>query len=310
MAAEGRAATRGACLISSSRRSPAPARVPGDGRETLGTTTGGGGGVMGWESGLARLAAGLLIAPVTAPVGVSGVILLLPVQLSVLGVPSPAVTPTNLLFNVVAGPGAPARYHRDGLVHGPLSRRRVRGTLPGVVVGAVIRVIAVPGPAVFRLLVAALLLPLGTWLCVRALRPARRAAGRPSARAVTRPAFVVGTEAGSTASAAAPYSARFSWRVACPPRRSPRPRSPRPSSPHWQVPAPRVAVARRLRHHCSELVPQAGLRTRRPHRRSPRRPAPAPTARDRTAFDAGNPGRGPRCPLRRPSGALTVCSRC
>lgn len=113
----------------------------------------------------------------TAPVGVSGVILLLPVQLSVLGVPSPATTPTNLLFNVVAGPGALARYHRDGLVHGPLTRRLVRGTLPGVVVGAVIRVIAVPGPAVFRLLVAALLLPLGTWS--RSHATARPAAFRP-----------------------------------------------------------------------------------------------------------------------------------
>lgn len=151
---------------------------------------------MGWETGLAGLAAGLLIALVTAPVGVSGAVFLLPVQLSVLGVPSPAVTPTNLLFNVVAGPGALARYHRDGLVHGPLTRRLIRGTLPGVVIGAVIRVFAVPGPVVFRLLVAALLLPLGTWLCARTLWPGRRAAGQLSARAVTRLAFVVGTVGG------------------------------------------------------------------------------------------------------------------
>ncbi len=41
-------------------------------------------------------AAGLLISVVTAPVGVSGAVFLLPVQVSVLGVPSPAVTPTNL----------------------------------------------------------------------------------------------------------------------------------------------------------------------------------------------------------------------
>jgi hypothetical protein len=36
------------------------------------------------------------------PIGVSGEVFLLPVQVSLLGVPSPAVTPTNLLFNVVA----------------------------------------------------------------------------------------------------------------------------------------------------------------------------------------------------------------
>jgi len=32
--------------------------------------------------------------------------LLLPFQVSVLGTPSPAVTPTNLLYNVIATPGA------------------------------------------------------------------------------------------------------------------------------------------------------------------------------------------------------------
>ncbi|MEV3970415.1 sulfite exporter TauE/SafE family protein [Streptomyces sp. NPDC050698] len=124
---------------------------------------------MEWTIG-AGLAAGLLIATVTAPVGVSGAVFLLPVQLSLLGVPSPAVTPTNLLFNVVAGPGALWRYHGDGALRGELARRLVRWSLPGVIIGAVIRVHALPGPDVFRLLVAALLLPLGSWLCLRTLR--------------------------------------------------------------------------------------------------------------------------------------------
>ena len=39
-----------------------------------------------------------------------GAVFLLPIQLTVLDVPSPAVTPTNLLFNIVAIPGALARY--------------------------------------------------------------------------------------------------------------------------------------------------------------------------------------------------------
>ncbi len=59
---------------------------------------------MHWLSGLFGFTAGLPISTVTTPVGVSGAVFLLPVQVSVLGVPSPAVTPTNLLFNVVAGP--------------------------------------------------------------------------------------------------------------------------------------------------------------------------------------------------------------
>ncbi|MGW5782913.1 TSUP family transporter [Streptomyces sp. NPDC003757] len=152
---------------------------------------------MTWSTGLAGLAVGLLIAVVTAPVGVSGAVFLLPVQLSVLGVPSPAVTPTNLLFNVVAVPGALLRHHREGLLYGPLTRRLVIGTLPGVVIGAVIRVFAVPGATVFRLLVAALLMPLGLWLIGRTLGRARpAAAAEPSPRAITGLALVVGVVGG------------------------------------------------------------------------------------------------------------------
>jgi uncharacterized membrane protein YfcA len=123
-----------------------------------------------WETGLLGFAAGLVISVITAPVGVSGAVFLLPMQLSLLQVPSPAVTPTNLLFNVVSGPGALLRYRRNGQFGGALTRLLLAGTLPGVVLGAVIRVFAIPGPRVFRLVVAVVLLPLGIWLCMRALR--------------------------------------------------------------------------------------------------------------------------------------------
>lgn len=152
---------------------------------------------MTWQSDLLGFAAGLVIAVVTAPVGVSGAVFLLPVQLSVLGVPSPAITPTNLLYNVVATPGALARYRAGGRLFTPLTRLLVYGTLPGVVVGAVIRVFAVPGADVFRLLVAVLLLPLGVWLCVRALRPPRRPRPHdPSSRLVVALALAVGVVGG------------------------------------------------------------------------------------------------------------------
>ncbi|WP_405482312.1 sulfite exporter TauE/SafE family protein [Streptomyces anulatus] len=153
---------------------------------------------MTWSTGLLGFAAGLLISVATAPVGVSGAVFLLPVQISVLGVPSPAVTPTNLLYNVVAGPGALLRHHRAGTLRGPLTRLLVLGTVSGVVVGAVIRVFAVPGPTVFRLLIAVLLLPLGSWLCLRTLRRATRTAPERelSARAVTRLAMAVGVAGG------------------------------------------------------------------------------------------------------------------
>ncbi|GAB1692086.1 sulfite exporter TauE/SafE family protein [Krasilnikovia sp. M28-CT-15] len=130
---------------------------------------------MTWSAVSLAFAAGVLISTVTTPVGVSGAVFLLPVQLSVFAVPSPAVTPTNLLYNVVSGPGALWRYRRLGTLAGPLTRLLLAGTLPGVVVGAVIRVFAVPGPRVFRVIIAALLLPLGLWLCLRAVRPPQAA---------------------------------------------------------------------------------------------------------------------------------------
>lgn len=116
---------------------------------------------------LLSFVAGLGVAALTAPVGVSGAVFLLPIQLTVLQVPSPAVTPTNLLFNIVAIPGALARYRTQASLHSPLTTMLLIGALPGVVIGAIIRVFLIPGSHVFRLLVAAFLLPLGIWLCLR-----------------------------------------------------------------------------------------------------------------------------------------------
>ncbi|MET8282902.1 sulfite exporter TauE/SafE family protein [Micromonospora sp. NPDC005174] len=151
---------------------------------------------MTWQSGALGFAAGLLISLITSPVGVSGAVFLLPVQLSLLHVPSPAVTPTNLLFNIVAGPGALLRYRRAGELAGPLIRLLLAGTLPGVVIGACVRVFAIPGPRAFRLVVAAVLLPLGIWLIARATR-----SGTPDRQPLTRRAIlglgaVVGTVGG------------------------------------------------------------------------------------------------------------------
>lgn len=109
--------------------------------------------------------AGCVVAAVTAPVGVSGAVFLLPVQLDLLRVPSPAVTPTNLLYNLVATPGALLRYWRAGAVDARLTGQLLVGTVPGVVLGSVIRVYAAPGDREFRFLAAAVLLALGMWLC-------------------------------------------------------------------------------------------------------------------------------------------------
>jgi uncharacterized membrane protein YfcA len=119
----------------------------------------------GWTEAVA-LAAAFFIAVLATPAGISGAVLLLPFQVSVLGTPSPAVTPTNLLYNVVATPGALYRYRRQGMTGGPLAGLLIAGTLPGVVAGSIIRVEVLPGPQVFDLVIAAVLLPLGVGLAL------------------------------------------------------------------------------------------------------------------------------------------------
>jgi uncharacterized protein len=121
----------------------------------------------GWTE---AVAAGV-IAVLSTPAGISGAVLLLPFQVNVLGTPSPSVTPTTLLYNVVSTPGALYRYWRQGQTRGRLALVLIAGTLPGVIAGSVIRVEVLPGPRVFGLVVAAILLPLGVWLAVT--RPSR-----------------------------------------------------------------------------------------------------------------------------------------
>jgi uncharacterized protein len=124
----------------------------------------------GWVEVVA-LAAAFVIAVLATPAGISGAVLLLPFQVSVLGTPSPAVTPTNLLYNVVAAPGALYRYWRQGQTGGRLTIVLITGTLPGVIAGSVIRVELLPGAHVFDLIVGLVLLPLGVWLAVSRGRP-------------------------------------------------------------------------------------------------------------------------------------------
>jgi uncharacterized membrane protein YfcA len=142
----------------------------------------------GWTQAVA-LAAAFAIAVLATPAGISGAVLLLPFQVSVLGTPSPAVTPTNLLYNVVATPGALYGYWRQGQAGGRLAIVLIAGTLPGVIAGSVIRVELLPGARVFDLVVAAVLMPLGTWLALTG--PARAGGEAKPARAVPLPVLVL-----------------------------------------------------------------------------------------------------------------------
>jgi uncharacterized protein len=142
----------------------------------------------GWTE-LIALAAAFAIAVIATPAGISGAVLLLPFQVSVLGTPSPAVTPTNLLYNVIATPAALYRYRRQHQAAGRLGVLLTAGTLPGVIAGSVIRVVLLPGPRIFALVVAAVMLPLGAWLA--ATRPGRRSDAPRPARQIPAPALII-----------------------------------------------------------------------------------------------------------------------
>lgn len=96
--------------------------------------------------------------------GVSGAFLLLPFQVSVLGFNTPAVSATNQLYNIVAIPSGVYRYIKEGRMVWPLTWVVIVGTLPGVLIGAIIRVQYLPDPRNFKMFVGLVLLYIGSRL--------------------------------------------------------------------------------------------------------------------------------------------------
>lgn len=113
-----------------------------------------------------------LIPPVTAFAisfftsmgGVSGAFLILPFQVSVLGFNTPAVSSTNQLFNIVAIPSGVYRYIKEGRMVWPLTWVVIIGTLPGVLIGALLRIQYLPNPKNFKLFAGLVLLYIGARL--------------------------------------------------------------------------------------------------------------------------------------------------
>ena len=105
--------------------------------------------------------AAFLLSSLTASAGVSGAFLLLPFQVSVLQFTTPAVSPTNLIYNIVAIPGGLYRYIKEGRMAWPLTWVVVIGTLPGVFVGAWVRIKYFPDPRTFKFFVGLVLMYLG-----------------------------------------------------------------------------------------------------------------------------------------------------
>ena len=102
--------------------------------------------------------------------GISGAFLLLPFQISVLGFSSPAVSATNQLFNIVAIPSGVYRYIKEGRMVWPLSWAVIIGTLPGVFIGAILRIQYLPDPRNFKMFAGLVLLYIGGRLIKDLLR--------------------------------------------------------------------------------------------------------------------------------------------
>jgi uncharacterized membrane protein YfcA len=113
---------------------------------------------------LLPLLAAFVVSAVTAPAGVSGAFLLLPFQVSVLGFVSPAVSPTNLVYNIIATPGGVYRYVKERRVVWPLAWAVILGTLPGAFVGALLRITVLADPRAFEAFVGLVLLYFGVRL--------------------------------------------------------------------------------------------------------------------------------------------------
>ena len=85
--------------------------------------------------------------------GISGVFLLLPFQMSVLGFTTTSVTSTNFLFNVIGTPGGVYRYIKECRFAWPVALIVVAGIIPGALIGYYIRIRFFPDPKSFKLFV-------------------------------------------------------------------------------------------------------------------------------------------------------------
>jgi uncharacterized membrane protein YfcA len=111
--------------------------------------------------------------------GLSGAFLILPFQMSVLGFTSPGVSSTNLVFNIVAIPSGVYRYIREGRMAWPLAWITILGTLPGIFIGAMVRVKYFPDPKHFKVFMGCVLL----YMALRLLFDLRAKTGQEKSKA-------------------------------------------------------------------------------------------------------------------------------
>jgi len=93
--------------------------------------------------------------------------------MSVLGFTTPAVSSTNHLYNTVATPSGVWRYLREGRMLWPVAWTIILGSVPGVLIGVVVRVRYLPDPRTFKGFVGLVLL----WIAIRLVQNRRPGGG-------------------------------------------------------------------------------------------------------------------------------------
>lgn len=124
--------------------------------------------------------AGFAVAFVCSMGGVSGAFLLLPFQMSVLGFVTPAVSATNHLYNIVAIPSGVYRFIQEGRMVWPLAWVIIAGTVPGVLLGAILRVKYLPDPTHFKVFAGLVLLYIGSVMAHSLIKKPAPGSGKAS----------------------------------------------------------------------------------------------------------------------------------
>ncbi len=90
--------------------------------------------------------------------GVTGAFLLLPFQISILGYTAPGVSATNFVYNIFAIPSTVWRYAREGRLNWSLALIISAGSLPGILIGYLLRIRFLSDQERFKPFVALVLL--------------------------------------------------------------------------------------------------------------------------------------------------------
>ncbi|MDR2946110.1 MAG: sulfite exporter TauE/SafE family protein [Candidatus Adiutrix sp.] len=154
----------------------------------------------------APLLIGFAVSVVSSPTGISGAFLILPICMNFLGFVSPAVSPTNYIFNVVASPAGLWRFHREKRLMWGMGFLIAVTSLPGILAGTVLRGTWLQEAADFKIFVALVLSALALNLARTIIR-----GGQAATRAENAFVHSHGAAAGLVVHSSGPRNIRFDF---------------------------------------------------------------------------------------------------